>query len=57
VIHSDFEKRFIKAKCADYADFVEFLGWKGVSDAGKLRIEGKEYEMREGDVVEFMIGN
>lgn len=57
VIHSDFEKKFIKAKVCGFEDFMELKGWKGVAEAGKLRLEGKEYEMREGDVVEFMIGN
>ena len=40
VIHTDFEKNFIKAKVASFDDFVKFGGWKGVSEAGKLRIEG-----------------
>ncbi len=56
VIHTDFEKHFIKANVASYDDFVELNGWKGVRDAGKMRMEGKEYVMQEGDVVEFMIG-
>lgn len=56
VIHTDFEKHFIKAKVASYSDFIAFGGWKGVSDAGKLRLEGKDYIMQEGDVVEFMVG-
>jgi len=56
VIHSDFEKNFIKAKVTSFDDFVEFKGWKGVSESGKLRMEGKEYEVKEGDVVEFMVG-
>lgn len=56
VIHTDFEKHFIKAKVASYADFVECGGWKGVKEKGKLRLEGKDYKMQEGDVVEFMIG-
>lgn len=56
VIHTDFEKKFIKAKVASYVDFVAEKGWKGVKEHGKLRLEGKEYTMQEGDVVEFMIG-
>ena len=56
VIHSDFEKNFIKAKVVQFDDFVKFGGWKGVGEAGKLRMEGKEYVMKEGDVVEFMVG-
>ena len=56
VIHTDFEKNFIKAKVTSFSDFLKFKGWKGVSEAGKLRLEGKEYVMEEGDVVEFMVG-
>lgn len=56
VIHTDFEKNFIKAKIASYHDFVAEAGWGGVRDHGKLRLEGKDYVMQEGDVVEFMIG-
>lgn len=56
VIHSDFTKHFIKAQVASYVDFVALKGWKGVREVGKLRQEGREYIMREGDVVEFMIG-
>lgn len=57
VIHTDFIKKFIKANVASYEDFVALGGWKGVKEKGKLRIEGKEYIMQEGDVVEFMIGS
>ncbi len=56
VIHTDFTKKFIKAKVVTYADFVSYKGWKGVAEAGKMRVEGKEYVMADGDVVEFMIG-
>jgi len=54
VIHTDFEKGFIKAKVVSYDDFVKLNGWKGGADAGKVRMEGKDYVMKEGDVVEFM---
>ena len=57
VIHTDFEKKFIKAKVCDYEKFVEAGGWKEASDKGWVRFEGKEYEMKDGDVVEFMIGS
>lgn len=57
VIHTDFEKKFIKAKIASYEDFIALNGWKGLKEAGKIRQEGRDYQMREGDVVEFMIGN
>lgn len=56
VIHTDFEKHFIRANIASFDDFVTQDGWKGVKETGKMRIEGREYVMREGDVVEFMIG-
>lgn len=56
VIHTDFEKKFIKAKVGDYEDFVSLGGWKKMSEVGKIRLEGKEYVMRDGDVVEFMVG-
>jgi len=56
VIHTDFEKKFIKAKVVSYQDFLDFDGWKGTKEKGKQRIEGKDYEMRADDVVEFMIG-
>lgn len=57
VIHTDFEKKFIKAKVCDYDNFVEAGGWKEASDKGWVRFDGKEYEMKDGDVVEFMIGS
>jgi len=57
VIHTDFEKKFIKAKVTSYEDFVAQGGWKGVKENGKLRLEGRDYVMREGDIVEFMIGS
>lgn len=57
VIHTDFQKKFIKAKVCDYSDFVENSGWKVAGEKGRVRMEGKEYVMRDGDVVEFMIGS
>lgn len=56
VIHTDFITHFIKANVASYVDFMACGGWKGVRDQGKLRLEGRDYVMREGDVVEFAIG-
>lgn len=56
-IHSDFEKAFIKAKVCTYSDFVEQKGWNGAKENGKVRLEGKDYVMQEGDVVEFMVGS
>ncbi|PIR62038.1 MAG: redox-regulated ATPase YchF [Candidatus Pacebacteria bacterium CG_4_10_14_0_8_um_filter_43_12] len=56
VIHTDFEKRFISAKIVSFDDFLHYQGWKGVKESGKIRAEGRDYIMQEGDVVEFMIG-
>ncbi len=52
-IHTDFEKGFIRAEVVGYEDFVKFKGEAGAKDAGKWRLEGKDYIMREGDVVHF----
>lgn len=57
VIHTDFIKHFIKAEVVSYSDFVSLGGWKGSREKGKARMEGKEYIMQDGDVVEFKIGN
>lgn len=57
VIHTDFAKKFIKAKVANYDDFVTHQGWKGLREAGKVRLEGRDYQMRPDDIVEFMIGS
>jgi ribosome-binding ATPase len=56
VIHTDFEKKFIMAKVASFADFVEHSGWKGLKVVGKIRQEGREYIMQPNDIVEFAIG-
>jgi GTP-binding protein YchF len=52
-IHSDFERGFIKAEVVSYADLVELGSVAAVRSAGKARVEGKEYVMQDGDVVEF----
>lgn len=54
VIHTDFVKHFISARVCSYQDFVELGGWKKAAERGKVRTEGKNYVMQEGDVVEFM---
>ena len=54
VIHTDFEKGFIRAQVVSYEDYVKYGGESGARSAGVLRPEGKEYEMQDGDVVEFM---
>ena len=53
MIHTDFERGFIKAEVVGFDDFVALDGEKGARDAGKLRLEGKEYVMQDGDVVHF----
>lgn len=53
VIHTDFEKGFIKAQIMNYNDLVELGSEAAVKSAGKMRLEGKDYVMSEGDVVEF----
>jgi ribosome-binding ATPase YchF (GTP1/OBG family) len=52
-IHSDIERGFIRAEIVDYADYVEYRTLEALRALGKIRSEGKEYVMREGDVVEF----
>jgi hypothetical protein len=52
-IHSDFEHGFIRAETMAYDDFVKFKGEAGARDAGKLRLEGKEYLVKDGDVMHF----
>ena len=56
VIHTDFSQKFIKAHVANYEVFLACHGWNGVREQGKLRQEGRDYIMQDGDVVEFMIG-
>jgi ribosome-binding ATPase len=55
-IHTDFEKKFIKAEVISYADFVSLGGKKGAVETGKMIMAGKDYIMQDGDVVEFKIG-
>lgn len=56
VIHTDFEKRFIKADVGDFNDFISLSGWKSCRDKGKVRSEGRDYEIKDGDIIEFKIG-
>ena len=53
VIHSDFERGFIKAEVASYEDYVELGGENGCKNAGKLRMEGKDYVVQDGDIMHF----
>ena len=52
-IHTDFERGFIRAEVTSYEDFVALGGEHGAKEAGKLRLEGKNYIVREGDVMHF----
>jgi GTP-binding protein YchF len=53
VIHTDFEKGFIRAEVTSYADFIACNGEQGAKEAGKLRLEGKDYRVQDGDVMHF----
>jgi ribosome-binding ATPase YchF (GTP1/OBG family) len=53
VIHTDFEKGFIRAEVIAYNDFIQFKGEAGAKEAGKWRLEGKEYIVKDGDVMHF----
>jgi len=53
VIHTDFEKGFIRAETVAYDDFIAYKGEHGAKEAGRLRLEGKEYIVQEGDVLHF----
>ncbi|MCK9367145.1 MAG: redox-regulated ATPase YchF [Metallibacterium scheffleri] len=53
VIHTDFEKGFIRAETISFADFIKYRGEAGARDAGRLRLEGKDYIVQEGDVLHF----
>ncbi len=54
VIHGDFERGFIRAETVSYADYVELGGEQACRDAGRMRIEGKGYEVKDGDVLHFL---
>jgi hypothetical protein len=54
VIHTDFERGFIRAQTIAFADFIAFKGEQGAKDAGKMRAEGKEYVVKDGDVLNFL---
>ena len=53
VIHTDFEHGFIRAEVIGYEDFIACKGEQGAKEAGKMRLEGKEYIVRDGDVMHF----
>jgi len=54
VIHTDFEKGFIRAQVIAYEDFIQYGGEQGAKDAGKMRTEGKEYVVKDGDLMNFL---
>jgi hypothetical protein len=57
VIHTDFEKGFIRAETIAYADYIACNGEAGAKEAGKFRLEGKEYIVQDGDVLHFRFNN
>jgi ribosome-binding ATPase YchF (GTP1/OBG family) len=54
VIHTDFEKGFIRAQTISFEDFIQYKGEQGAKEAGKMRAEGKEYIVKDGDVLNFL---
>ena len=56
VIHTDFERTFIRAEAISYADYLSGDGEAGARKAGTFRLEGKEYLVRDGDVLHFRVG-
>ena len=54
VIHTDFERGFIRAQTIAFDDFIAFKGEQGAKEAGKMRSEGKEYVVKDGDVLNFL---
>ncbi len=57
VIHTDFEKGYIRAQTIAFDDFIAFKGEQGAKDAGKMRAEGKDYVVRDGDVMNFLFSS
>ncbi len=54
VIHGDFERGFIRAQTIAFDDFIQYKGEAGAKEAGKMRAEGKEYVVKNGDVLNFL---
>jgi len=54
VIHTDFERGFIRAQTISYEDFLAYKGEAGAKEAGRMRAEGKEYVVQDGDVMNFL---
>jgi GTP-binding protein YchF len=57
VIHTDFEKGYIRAQTIAFEDFIQFRGEQGAKDAGKMRAEGKDYVVKDGDVMNFLFSS
>jgi ribosome-binding ATPase YchF (GTP1/OBG family) len=57
VIHTDFEKGYIRAQTIAFDDYIAFKGEQGAKDAGKMRSEGKEYVVKDGDVMNFLFSS
>jgi hypothetical protein len=57
VIHTDFEKGYIRAQTIAFDDFITYKGEQGAKDAGKMRSEGKEYIVKDGDVMNFLFSS
>ncbi|MBA4281754.1 MAG: redox-regulated ATPase YchF, partial [Ralstonia sp.] len=53
-IHTDFERGFIRAQTISYEDYIQYKGEQGAKEAGKMRAEGKEYIVKDGDVLHFL---
>ena len=56
VIHTDFKKKFIRAETASHEDFIKYKGFNECKNVGKLRLEGKDYMVKDGDVMFFRTG-
>ena len=57
VIHTDFERGYIRAQTISYDDFIQYRGEQGAKDAGKMRAEGKDYVVKDGDVMNFLFSS
>ena len=57
VIHTDFKNKFIRAETVTHEDFIKYKGFNECKNVGKLRLEGKDYQVNDGDVMYFRIGN
>ena len=57
VIHTDFEEGFIRAETIAFNDYVSLKGEQGAKEAGKMRLEGKDYVVKDGDVMHFRFNN